>query len=545
MSAPVNVVWLSMVDGIDSRGPWDTGLMEALFADQLWPTGYTFEHHVTDTIPAWLDRAVVILPARHHASPAAVEELNFQMSTLKAVVLVLLGDEEGVFPRSGPQHPNMHVWLQMPRPDRDTPGRWRLFGNGWPRDTLEFLAVERPYVLSGRYQWIFSGQVTHERRRQAANALRKLGGGALWATEGFALGMPRSEHLGLLAESRVAPCPSGPHTPDTFRAYEAFEAGALPLLDATDPRSSSGYWDIAWPKQPPVPIIHDWSTVGGVILDSDSTYPSCNNAAGAWWSQMKAWLAQQFVADLEVLGFGPPITPGVTAVITSSPSAIHPSLDHLEAVMASVPDAFPVVIAFDGVRREQTDLASAYAEYVRAAIARWQGSGRVQFVCSPTHQHQVGMYRLALPLVTSPMILALEHDTPLEGHIDWRAATSTLGSGFLDVLRLHHEHEIHREHQRLMVDMVTEELAGLPVRRTRQWSQRPHLARTAYYRKILDVEFSKNARCFVEDRMHSVCQTMSWHQNRVAIYHPDGNIRRSGHLDGRAGGPKFEEAQVF
>ena len=34
-------------------------------------------------------------------------------------------------------------------------------------------------------------------------------------------------------------------------------------------------------------------------------------------------------------------------------------------------------------------------------------------------------------------------------------------------------------------------------------------------------------------------------RNRLAIYHPEGNIKRSYHLDGRRGGPKFDETQVW
>ena len=36
-----------------------------------------------------------------------------------------------------------------------------------------------------------------------------------------------------------------------------------------------------------------------------------------------------------------------------------------------------------------------------------------------------------------------------------------------------------------------------------------------------------------------------WYQHRIHIYHPEGNIKRSLHTDGRAGEKKFDELQVF
>ena len=89
-----------------------------------------------------------------------------------------------------------------------------------------------------------------------------------------------------------------------------------------------------------------------------------------------------------------------------------------------------------------------------------------------------------------------------------------------------------------MLDRVTTSMLGVPLRRTVQWSQRPHLAGTDYYRTILADYFPQSARTMIEDRMHSVAQSEKGH--RLALYHPEGNIKRSYHLDARGDESKFD-----
>jgi hypothetical protein len=88
--------------------------------------------------------------------------------------------------------------------------------------------------------------------------------------------------------------------------------------------------------------------------------------------------------------------------------------------------------------------------------------------------------------------------------------------------------------------------------KTFQWSQRPHLISTPYFEKILEANFSKDAICFIEDKMHGVIQSdvskhglAGWNQHRIYIYHPEGNIKRSYHLDGRAGEAKWDDTQKW
>jgi hypothetical protein len=94
-----------------------------------------------------------------------------------------------------------------------------------------------------------------------------------------------------------------------------------------------------------------------------------------------------------------------------------------------------------------------------------------------------------------------------------------------------------------MLDGNPVDLAGCKVIRTRQFSARPHLASTQWYRQVIAEHFPETCRTFIEDRLHGVCQNERWGRNRLGIYiHPTGsnNMKRSLNLDGRGADAKSE-----
>jgi hypothetical protein len=148
--------------------------------------------------------------------------------------------------------------------------------------------------------------------------------------------------------------------------------------------------------------------------------------------------------------------------------------------------------------------------------------------------------------VDTPLVLFVEHDTPLRGPIPWELMIPLVRNGDMDVIRLSHEASILAEHRQLMVDLEPVEIGGVPLIRTRQWSQRPHLARTDWYRQILERWFDPDGRSFIEDRMYGVVlETGSWVDWKLALYAPPGNMTRSTHTDGRDGGDKYAATQSW
>jgi hypothetical protein len=162
--------------------------------------------------------------------------------------------------------------------------------------------------------------------------------------------------------------------------------------------------------------------------------------------------------------------------------------------------------------------------------------------------------------VTTPLILFVEHDTPVVGQIDWAGLCYVVDQGIVNMVRLHHETAIGDYHRHMMLDDTeryygtTDLHPGVPLIRTFQWSQRPHLASTKFYRERVMPYFDPvTGITYIEWRMHSIVQEgiergveQQWAKWRVAIYvPPGGNIQRSTHLDGRAGESTGDSVAAF
>jgi len=147
------------------------------------------------------------------------------------------------------------------------------------------------------------GQVTHIRRIQCVEQLRKMPNGYLLENKGFWQGLERSEYYRVLASAKIIPCPSGPTTPDSFRMAEALEAGCLPIVDATCPVRGypEGFWRNIFGYDPPFPIIEDWRDLPRVMEISLQGWPDNRNRAYEWWKGYKGRMKQWLAEDLNTL----------------------------------------------------------------------------------------------------------------------------------------------------------------------------------------------------------------------------------------------------
>lgn len=557
----VPVVWVSYHDGTPARGYWDQGIIERLLQGKLWKpvTGHTFASE-DEWTEGMADGAVVVLPARHHAND--VERLNQDFSRLPWVLLLLTGDEEHVFPVDQLKHPRMLVYEMTPRRDSTAD---RYLPNGYPLHALDHLSGYGIAAHQRDYDWFFSGQVTHERRRACVEQLRSMkegdGSSVLVETEGFTQGLKPTEYFHFMASAKIVPCPSGPVTPDTFRLYEALEAGCLPIADDRTPQdeAASGYWRqlFGFEDDLPFPIINDWSDLPGLMRYHLDVWPSSANRASAWWQGYKRQLTYRIHDDISQLAGGETESPRstlldrVTVLIPSSPIPSHPDTSVIETTVQSVRERLPdaeIIIMLDGVRSEQEERRQDYEEYQRRLLWKcnheWTNVLPLRF---EEHQHQVAMTRAALKLVKTPAVLFVEHDTPLCEDIPFEGLVSAVEAGAADVVRLHHEALILDDHRYMMLDQEPQDVGGVPMMRTAQWSQRPHVASADFYRRILDDHFGANARTMIEDKMHGVVANAfasrgkaGWQDYKLWIYAPEGDMKRSYHLDGREDDPKYE-----
>lgn len=561
----VDVIWVTNHPGtVIPRFYWDQGILEALFDHSLWrPVGAsTFRHHDGfDMVPHPIDGAVVVVPARHHAGPDDIAWLNENIARLEWCLLILTGDEESAFPLCDVEHPRMIAWWMSGRPDRQRGTPRRLLGSGWPPQARLLLAENRDLAMDRPLDYFFAGQVTHQRRTECATAIKRLlGKGQLVETKSFTSGLPHDEYYAGMASAKIVPCPSGPVSPDSFRVYEALEAGCLPLADRFAPSGSvPGYWPNVLPGVP-IPLWADWEVLPVKMPGLLDAWPANANKVFAAWQGYRRNLAYALESDIqELTGAGwskvENLADLLTIVIPTSPIPSHPGTAIIDETIASV-RAYPeledceMLILIDGVRREQEHRRGDYEEYVRRLLWDCLHDRRQTLpIRFEEHHHQVAMMREALEKVRTPLVLFVEHDTPTHNDVPWDGICQAVLAGDVDFVRLHHESFILAPHEHLMIDREPIKVGptGVPVLRTAQWSQRPHIASTDFYRRVLSDFVRPDARSMIEDAVYGPVLSAwlddgmaGWNRYKLAIYAPEGDMKRSWHLDGRAGEDKYE-----
>lgn len=302
----VPVVWLSFKEDTPARGYWDHGMLEQLFASDMWrPAGFGYKFAHYQAIQPEFEGAVVVFPAR--AQVDCLAQLNEALAGLEWVVLMLTGDEEADFPVENVKHPNIRIWVMSPRPGRHD--RYGKLGTGYPPQAREWLPKYEKQAMERGLDYFFAGQLTHKRRwplQQVNETIKEFAAvnkirGQFQATEGFTQGDPPEHYYANLADSKVAWAPSGPETPDSFRLFEALEAGCVPLADALDPKGQfpANYWTWFFGSEPPFPVYTDLEQLQGKTTEAARAYPGLNNRVFAWWQAHKRQFAYTVFNDIK------------------------------------------------------------------------------------------------------------------------------------------------------------------------------------------------------------------------------------------------------
>lgn len=235
----------------------------------------------------------------------------------------------------------------------------------------------------------------------------------------------------------------------------------------------------------------------------------------------------------------------LTVLIPTSPIPSHPSTAILDETIANIrkyTDA-EIVIMFDGVHANLEHRKSDYKQYIRLVMDGIDcgAYGNCKAIVFEQHEHQAIMTRKVLEHVTTPLIMFCEHDTSPIGDIPFQQICDMMeGSVVLNYIRFNIFHMILEEHEYLM--MESGNVAGIPFRKTNQYSQRPHIARTDWYREILTKYFKPEDKTMIEDVMHGVViegHKIDGTDFGLAIYTPEGNQLRSYHSDGRGNDEKI------
>lgn len=240
----------------------------------------------------------------------------------------------------------------------------------------------------------------------------------------------------------------------------------------------------------------------------------------------------------------------LTVLIPTSPIPSHPSTDILDETIANIrkyTDA-TIMVMFDGIHSSLHARAKDYLEYRSLVAQKYSGDESVVLSYFPSHEHQTGMTRIILDtFVDTPLILFVEHDTYIGGDIPFQQLCDFVQhANEINYLRFSIFDKIPIEHDYLMLDKHPVIVDDVPITRTIQWSQRPHIAKTDWYRKVLSENFPEGFKGMIEDVMHGVVQE-SYKEHKkdlfgLAIYTPPGNMLRSFHSDGRGTDEKIIKA---
>jgi hypothetical protein len=501
-----DVVWLSLEQNTPARGYWDQQLLEDIFIRK--------KHH--DKIGK-LKQAIVVIPTPYQNE----DKINKELSKLDNCIVICTSDEENKFDLSKLKHDNMELYASYPH-ETDALVNWLPIGYTPHSKTTGYLEKDIDIY--------FAGQVNHESREDMVIELGKSDMFTLDKSNGFSQGLDKNDYIRKVRRTKVTPAPRGNISPDSFRLYEALEHGSYPVVE------NGAFWDKLFDIHP-LAIITEIRHWKDYAEDGIRMYPEASNKVCAWWQRYKEDLFNEFNQD------------DITVVIPVSPIKSHPDTRILDETIKTIRSHLDcqIMITFDGVRAEQEDRREDYNLFINNVLS--SGYDRIYPIIFEEHKHQSGMMREALEHIKTPLILYVEQDTPLtpDEAIDWDKCKQMLLDGAANLIRYHFEASIPEPHKHMMI--------GEPENgflKTVQWSQRPHLATTAFYRRIINDYFSDNTNSFIEDNMHGVLHTAyledgipGWHQFKTYIYHPEGNIKRSYHTDGREGESKWDTTQVF
>lgn len=288
--------------GNSLKGTWNKLIAYSLtpkgkgFPDDKWDFGFLQEAFTRNNIDVVKvnkllgeDRAFVVIPGFEWIGLEDV--LNDSLSKIKRLVLFITADELGAFNVDKISHPNAEIWVQYPYPRHEAYNKLPL---GVPNHK-DNVIPNYPEKTTDIY---FAGQVTHPRRKELAQALKRLENALYRLTEGFTQGETPKDYYNLLASAKFAPAPAGNATIDSFRFYEGLEMLSLPIADRISSVGEDyGFWEILF-KDMPIYQIKNWNKLRLLVPQLLEDYPANMHRAVSWWIKQKRDFAYKIMEQI-------------------------------------------------------------------------------------------------------------------------------------------------------------------------------------------------------------------------------------------------------
>jgi hypothetical protein len=184
----------------------------------------------------------------------------------------------------------------------------------------------KPPVEERPHRWSFAGQAKLS-RRTLIDVAATLPEGRLVVNEKFNSGLDKAAYAALLRDTQIVLCPRGWSSVESYRLYEALEAGAIPLVEddggwgllhehrrpcawvravSGGPRywidlarrgvGPGSYWQNAYGPDFPCPRIYRWENLPAVLDRID--VEAASHATQTWWHAYKKVLRERLHQQL-------------------------------------------------------------------------------------------------------------------------------------------------------------------------------------------------------------------------------------------------------
>lgn len=262
-----------------------TAIVEDLF-DPKQP------HYIRlNSLPVETEGAIVVFMSPGNVG--FIDKLKEDLAKLKWVILMLVGDECGVFPTADihKMHLNMRVWLQYPHPGNDTADHY--IPCGYPPQASKIIPGYLEKAWYRQQDWFFSGQIQNQNRRDCQKAFSLMPNGSWQGTRGFWQGLEHREYYRQMVTSKFVLCPHGVN-PDTFRMAEALEARCIPITTARE------YYSKVFGEHP-IPVVDSWFDAPALMQSILPRWEEKSMEIAEWWSDYKKNLVTKMRNDIHEL----------------------------------------------------------------------------------------------------------------------------------------------------------------------------------------------------------------------------------------------------
>ena len=219
------------------------------------------------------------------------ESFYFDLSNkVKKIFLIHLGDEGGAEKKDLVYPLCEHIWRTFSLP------MFKNFKNvtsipiGYKCDPIK----DKINILKRNYKWSFLGTTHGSSRYDLLDKHKNIMPNFINLTEDFSgkKSMDTNNYYKILNNSIFAPIPHGYFHPETYRLYEALEAGCIPIIE-----NPFQFFDNFLPNNP-LPSVNSWedsSTIIKKYLENKKDIEILGNKINDWWTQHKENLKETFL----------------------------------------------------------------------------------------------------------------------------------------------------------------------------------------------------------------------------------------------------------